>query len=52
VGQRGHCKSRDYNFFYEKGKKIATREPGFFVHRRTVLAFERVEFVSDSLSYI
>ena len=27
--QRGHCKSRDYNYFYEKGNKIIIWERDF-----------------------
>ena len=52
MGQSGHCKSRDCNFFYEKGKKIITLEQGFFLHHRIVSEFERVEFVSVRVLYI
>ena len=36
MGQRGHSKSRDYDFFYGKGKENHQLGTGFFVQRRIV----------------
>jgi len=52
VGQRGHRRAEDYNFFFAKGSENHQLRTGFFVHHRMVSAVERVEFVSDRLSYI
>jgi len=46
-GKEGAVRAGDYNYFY--GKVL---EQGFFLHHRIVSAVKRVEFVSDSLSYI
>jgi hypothetical protein len=35
-----------------KGRKIVNWEQVFFVHQRIVSAINRVEFVSDRMSYI
>jgi len=42
----------DFNFFY--GKRNENNQLGtvFFVHHRTESAFKRVEFVSDTVSYM
>jgi hypothetical protein len=51
-GQRGEGegteRAEDYTFSYGEGN-VGT---GFFVHKRTVAAVKRVEFVSDRMSYI
>jgi len=52
VGQRGHSKSRDYNFFYGKGNENHQLGTGYFVHQRIASAVKRVEFVRDRVSYI
>ena len=52
MGQRGHSKSREYNFFYRKGNENSQMRAGFFVHHRIVSAVKIVEFVNDSVSYI
>jgi hypothetical protein len=52
VGQRGHSKSRDYNYFYGRGNKDHLLARGFFVHQRIAPTVKRVEFVSNRVSYI
>jgi hypothetical protein len=47
LDRRGTVRAGNYNFFL--WKKFGT---GVFVHHRIVSAVKRVEFVSDSLSYI
>jgi len=52
VGQRGHGKSRGLKLFLWKRNKNHQMGKGHFVHHRIVSEVERVEFVSDRLSYI
>jgi len=48
----GTVRAGDYDFFYRKGNENHQLGTGFFVHRKTVSAVKRVEFVSNRLSYI
>jgi len=50
--KEGTVRAGDYNFFYWKGNKNHQLGTGFFVHRRSVSAVKRIEFISDRLSYI
>ena len=50
--QWGHCKSNGLYFFYGRVSENHQLGTGFFVYHRTVSAVKRVEFVSDSVSYI
>jgi hypothetical protein len=52
VGQGGHSKSRELNFFLWQRNENHQLGTGFFVHHRIVSAVKRVEFVSDRLSCI
>jgi len=48
----GTVREGDYDFFCGKGNENHKLGKCFFVHRRKVSAVNRVEFVSDRLSYI
>ena len=48
----GTVRAGDYDFFYGKGNENHQLGKGFSVHRRIASAIKRVEFVSDSSSYI
>ena len=48
MGQRGHCNI----FFYGEGNKNHQLGTRFFVHHTIVSAVNRVEFVSDRVSYV
>ena len=50
-GGGGMVRARDYNFFYRKGNENHQFGIGFFVHHRIISTVNRVEFVSDRLSY-
>ena len=52
MGQKGTIRASNYNFFYGKGNENHKLGIGFFVHHRRVTAVKKVEFVSDSISYI
>jgi hypothetical protein len=44
--------AEEYTFFYGKWSENHKLSTGFFVHKRMISAFNRVEFVSDRKSYI
>jgi hypothetical protein len=50
--KRRHGKSRDYNFFYGKGSENNQLERGFIIHHKIISGVKKVEFVSDTISYI
>jgi hypothetical protein len=51
-GQMGQTKlAGKYTFFYGKGNDNHDLCTRFFVHKRIMSAFKRIEFVSDRMSY-
>jgi hypothetical protein len=54
VGQRGTVRTWNFTlfFFYGKDNENHQIRIGYFVHQRTISAVKRVEFFSDSVSYI
>jgi hypothetical protein len=48
----GTVPAGEYTFCYGKGNENHELGTGFFVHKRILPAFERVEFISDRMSYI
>jgi hypothetical protein len=48
----GTERAEGYTFLYGQGNGDHQLGTGFFVHKRIVSAFRRVEFISDRMSYI
>jgi exonuclease III len=48
----GHLTSRQIYIFYGKGNENHKLGTGFSIHKRSVSAVKRVEFVSDRMSFI
>jgi hypothetical protein len=48
----GSERAEDYTFFYGEGNENHQLGIGYFVHKSTISAVRRVEFVSDRKSYI
>jgi hypothetical protein len=48
----GTVPAGEYIFFYGKGNENHDLGTGNFVHKRTIYAVKRVEFVNDRISYI
>jgi hypothetical protein len=52
VGQKGHGKSRGLYFFCGKGNENRQLRTGLFVQHRMLSAVNRLEFVSDRVSFM
>jgi hypothetical protein len=50
--KEGTARARRYTFFYGKRQENHKLGTGFFVHHRRVSAIDRVEFLSNRMSYI
>jgi hypothetical protein len=48
----GTTPAGDHTFFYEKGNENHELGSVFFVHKRIISTINRVDFVSDRMSYI
>jgi exonuclease III len=49
--KEGTVRAEEYTFFYGKGQENHQLGTGLFVHQTIVSAINRVEFVSDRMSY-
>jgi hypothetical protein len=52
IGEGGTERVEDYAFFCGEENGDLQLGTGFFVHKRIVSAVRRVEFISDTMSYI
>jgi hypothetical protein len=52
MGEGGTERAEDYTLFYGAGNEDHQLGTGFFVRKRIISAVRRVEFVSDSMSYM